>query len=250
MKGFYIHIKNDLLDVKHYESMGASVWLYLWLLDKVTSVNEKGVGKVLGGKPIVYSELEKEIGIPRSAYVRYVNILRDAGYIDTLRTPNGLVITVNKTKKVFGQNDKKEPKSDVAKQNISPIVMLPSATAMLPSATCNIRQDKDKTSITTKVVIDETSKYGKPELNKMFDFWTNNVGYEISSKRQANRNACNNLLKKYGNDKFEQLIKGVALAQADRYAPSIADFCDLQAKLNQLIKWGRSKQQLTEVVEL
>jgi hypothetical protein len=246
MKGFYIHVKNDLLEAKHYEAMGASIWLYLWLLDKVTSVDEKGVGKVLGGKPIVYSELEKELGIPRITYTRFVKTLKNAGYIDTLRTPNGLVIKVQKTKKVFGQNDtkktKKVPKSDVSNRDITKRVMYQNETAMYQIETSNIRQDKDKTNITTNVVIGETPKYGSPVINELFDYWHEIVGYKIESKVKANRMACKNLNQKYGEAKLKQLITGVAKAQQDRYAPRIGDFIELQSNMNKLLAWGRSMQ--------
>lgn len=108
MKGFYIYVKNDLLEPKHYENMGKAVWLYLWLLDKMTSVNENGVGKVLGGRPIVYEEIKEGLGIPQRNYQRYVATLRQYGYINTIRTSRGFVITVTKANKVFGQkaNDK------------------------------------------------------------------------------------------------------------------------------------------------
>ena len=64
MKGFYITIKNNLLDPKHVKAMGgnsgmATVWLFLWYVDKITFIDEiKGEGKVLGGKPIKYKDIK------------------------------------------------------------------------------------------------------------------------------------------------------------------------------------------------
>lgn len=84
-------------------------------------------------------------------------------------------------------------------------------------------------------------RYGNPEINDMFDFWENELGYKIESRLQPNRNACSNLLKKHGKGKVEQLIKGVVIAQQDKYAPRIADFADLQSKLNQLVLWGKNR---------
>jgi biotin operon repressor len=253
MKGFYIHVKNDLLEAKHYEAMGASIWLYLWLLDKVTSVDEKGVGKVLGGKPIVHSEIEKELGMTRRSYQRNIETLKNAGYIDTLRTPNGLVIKVQKTKKVFGQNDtkktQKEPKSDVPKRCSSDGVMCQKGAAMCQKGAamcqkgaCNIRQDKDKTITLSKDNGAKALEYGDPVINEMFDYWHEIIGYKIESKVKANRMACKNLHKKYGEAKLKQLITGVAKAQQDRYAPRIGDFIELQSNMNKLLAWGRSVQ--------
>jgi hypothetical protein len=92
---------------------------------------------------------------------------------------------------------------------------------------------------TNKLVLGETPKYGKPEINKAFDDWEQYTGIKISSKITNNRRACNNLLKKYTADELSRLIMGVAKSQEDKYAPRIADFVDLQQKLSQLILWGK-----------
>lgn len=104
MKGFYIEIKNDLLDPKHVNAIAEAIWLFLWFLDKMTIINhETGEGKVLGGKPIKFDEVEKELGVSRRTYERWVEILRAGEYIETIRTPYGLSITVKKAKKHFGK---------------------------------------------------------------------------------------------------------------------------------------------------
>lgn len=102
MKGFGIYVKNNLIDPKHIESMGVAVWLYLWFLDKMTSVNEQGVGKVLGGRPINYEkDVYLELGISESTYNRWISKLRDCGYVNTIRTPYGLIPTINKAEKIW-----------------------------------------------------------------------------------------------------------------------------------------------------
>ena len=115
MNGYYIQITNNLLDKKHVESMGQAVWLFMWLLDRMTSVSEEGVGKVLGGRPITAEELEEQLGISKRTYVRWIELLRKGGYVSTKRTPNGLVIHVNKAKKTFGKRYAKNGASDVPK---------------------------------------------------------------------------------------------------------------------------------------
>lgn len=91
----------------------------------------------------------------------------------------------------------------------------------------------------------EPRAYGKPEINELFQYWEAKTGVGIQAKLKSNRNAANNLLKRYGADKLHQLIDGVALAQADRYAPRICDFTELQAKLTQLLTWGKTKMTTT-----
>lgn len=121
MKGFYIEITNNLLETKHRKAMKESVWLFMWLLDKMTSISEEGIGKVLGGKPITYEEINKELGISRPTYIRWVELLKKGEYINTLRTPRGLVFSINKAKKRFGrdvskmkQHNKEKKRSDVS----------------------------------------------------------------------------------------------------------------------------------------
>lgn len=89
---------------------------------------------------------------------------------------------------------------------------------------------------------------GKPEINELFDYWTEKTGIPISSKIQMNRNACNNLLKKNGMENTKRLIDGVALAQSDKYAPGIADFIQLQSKLSELLVWGKKNTKKTVAV--
>ena len=104
MKGFYIEISNGLLDPKHCQQMGDSVWMFMWFLDKMTVIDhEKGEGKVLGGKPIKFNDVKDDLGISRSTHIRWIEKLRDGGYIETTRTPYGQSVLVKKAKKLFGR---------------------------------------------------------------------------------------------------------------------------------------------------
>jgi hypothetical protein len=100
--GYYITIKNNLLEPKHIEKMGSSVWLYMWFIDKIMAINENGIGKVLNGRPIIFERVEADLGISRRTYLRWVKQLEDAKYIRTIRTPRGLTIYVNKAAKMWG----------------------------------------------------------------------------------------------------------------------------------------------------
>lgn len=113
MKGFGIYVKNDLLEPKHVENMGTSVWLYMWLLDKITSINENGVGKILGGRPINSAEVQEALGISDKTFRRWLATLDGCGYINTIRAPHGTIIYVNKAKKIFGKSSVKNAESSV-----------------------------------------------------------------------------------------------------------------------------------------
>ena len=104
-----------------------------------------------------------------------------------------------------------------------------------------------KTNSITNVIGETPKTYGNTEVNEMFDYWHKVLGYAIQSKRQANRNACSNLIKKHGISGVKELINGLSLAQNERFAPHIADFCSLQSKMNELILWGKKNTQKVTV---
>lgn len=131
MKGFGIYIQNDLLEPKHIEAMGIAVWLYMWLLDKMTSIDEKQVGHVLGNKPIKYEEIQEALGISADTYTRWMQTLEEAGYIKAIRTPAGISFRVFKAKKRF----RKSAEGDSAQMR----------NRFRTNAESNIRQYKDNT---------------------------------------------------------------------------------------------------------
>ncbi len=95
---FPLRIWSGLLTKKHWERMGQSIWLFAMLIDKVT-VEKDGKGHVLGGKPITYADLADEMPISSRQYQRLMDTLREHKYISTTRTPSGLKIVINKSKK-------------------------------------------------------------------------------------------------------------------------------------------------------
>lgn len=101
MKGFLIEVKNDLLDPKHFEAMGIAVWLYMWLLDHVTKIDDDGKGWVLGGKPIKFEEVTAELGMSQDSYTRWIQTLVDYPYIEVTRTGYGIIFKILKAKKRF-----------------------------------------------------------------------------------------------------------------------------------------------------
>lgn len=115
MKGFGIEIKNDLLEPKHIRNMGSSVWLYMWLLDKITSTTEDGIGRVLGGKPVKYNDVKKELGISQDTYTKWIKKLLKYPYIHTTRTPYGISFFVIKAFKRFGRRIRLTSELDSAK---------------------------------------------------------------------------------------------------------------------------------------
>lgn len=87
----------------------------------------------------------------------------------------------------------------------------------------------------------KVAKVPSKDVNDLFDYWEDRVGYRIQSKVIANRRAASNLAKKFGVDEAKRLVDGVALSHADKFAPRIADFSQLQQKLSDLIAWGKRR---------
>jgi hypothetical protein len=115
MNGFFVTISNDLLEDKHFEKMGNAVWLYMWLIDKMTEISE-GIGIVSYGNPISLIDVRENFPtLNERTYQRMIKTLKDGGYINTAKAKYGLYITVNKPKKIFG--GKTRPDKSVVSQN-------------------------------------------------------------------------------------------------------------------------------------
>jgi hypothetical protein len=167
MQGFGIYIKNALLEDKHRVAMGESIWLYMWFLDRMTSISENGIGLVLGGKPIKHDDLVVSFSsLSRPTYERYLRKLKKAGYIETLRTPYGLVIKIHKAEKIFGN---KSVVSKVRHPDVSNVRSgcIKSETSLLKNDTSNktIQLDNTKT-IQRKVEFVETKSYKEFKLKR------------------------------------------------------------------------------------
>lgn len=115
--------------------------------------------------------------------------------------------------------------------------------------TSNRHQTDTNTRIRIENKINTTNVvFGKPEINDIFTYWAEATEMPISVRVKANRMAANNLIRKHGEEGVRRLIRGVVLAQGDKYAPRIADFSDLQAKYPQLILWGKKQTNNVEVI--
>jgi len=88
---FYVGVMTGLFTKRHADIIADAVYLYGYLLSKVTAWNkELRVGGVLAGSPVKFSFIENETGFPARTIRRHVKKLEDNGYIFTLRSPRGL----------------------------------------------------------------------------------------------------------------------------------------------------------------
>lgn len=156
----------------------------------------------------------------------------------------------------YQQTDNREvtdPRT-LAQQGDNPVLVTDEVTTREPHGNRSVttrghsnKKKKENKKIITSNEVGKPAVYGKPEINEMFTYWQEVVGYELSAKVQPNRNACNNLIKKHGIEGLKGLIRGVALSQADKFSKVyISDFTELQTNANQLLAWGRKKTVVTQ----
>lgn len=252
MKGFFITIKNGLLDPKHIKAMGGdkgigTVWLFLWLLDKMTIIDhEIGEGKVLGGKPISYEEIEKDLGISRRTYARWINILRDGKYITTKRTPYGIIFIVHKAFKVFNQKTGEKQRS--ATKGTSAVVpgkaqLKHQVRHISPPTrgTSNKTTQKDNT-IDNTIAIAPQDGAGK-QINELIGlFKAVNPSFERLYPNKTERKCLERMVKKHTHEKIKWVIEKLAVTNKIPYAPTITTPFQLEKKLGNLIAFYQRKK--------
>jgi len=97
-KDYNAGLRGVLFEARHYERMGAAIWLYGWLVLRQTH-QQGDVGWVLGGAPISYREIEEETGFNVRTLERWIHSLRQHGYIQTQAAPAGIIVRITKAKK-------------------------------------------------------------------------------------------------------------------------------------------------------
>lgn len=225
MKGFDIEIKNNLLERKHFVAMGMSVWLYMWLIDRMTSIGEDGIGLVLGGKPIKYDEIKKEFGISQSTYTRWIDQLEKYPYIKAIRTPYGISYRVFKAHKRF---KKRIPKNDES-----------SYAQMTDQSTEN--DESNKTDTIRDNTIDLPPMAGEKEI--MEAFRAVNPSIDILFARMNQRRALRRMAALMGEDGLLKMIQFLPQNNSTPYSPKATTPLQLEEKLG-LIRafWQQQKQ--------
>lgn len=226
---YYITVSNGLLDPKHREKISTAVWEFMWMLDKMTSYNEQGVGKVLGGKPIKLEEIADQLGVTKKTVSRNLNRLEKYGYIKRIRTPYGYSFRVYKAKKVFKRRVDKNVRSDDRE-----------GTKMsdLNRVDKNVRNKEDNT-------VDNTVKTtsSKAAINPLIELFREvNPTYENLFKNKTQRKALENLVKKFGKEKVEEIIKVLPITNSKIYAPTITTPYQLEKDLGKLMAYVKKEK--------
>jgi hypothetical protein len=92
-------------EAKHYQAMKNAVWLYLYLL-----LNANRKTGILMRK---IKTVSNDMGVTRDTALRWLGILRSAGYITTVNTGRSLTIQVTRWKSIVGVGKTRLQKSEV-----------------------------------------------------------------------------------------------------------------------------------------
>lgn len=195
----------------------------------------------MGDKGCIASNgrIAQETGLSAGTVANYISELNKSGWVKVnTKTVNGGIVRVNIEPLLTIATPSST--TDTLHTSVIPPSSGDDTPLHLGMNIDNNIDNKENTGITN--VIGETpEKYGRDDINEMFDYWEARVGYAITSRRQPNRNACKNLLARYKDKGLKQLIDATAIAQSDQYAPRVSDFASMQSKLNELIAWGKRK---------
>jgi DNA-binding transcriptional ArsR family regulator len=223
VNGFYITVANGLLSEDHRERIGIALWEFLWCLDKITKIDDKGTGWVLGGKPINLAEVG--LGMSEDTVSRNLHKLEEEGYIKLIRTPYGISIRVSKAKKRF-------------RNNAVSITSGKSAVSLRKSAVSNKTYTEDSNRI------DTAEKIGGDEINLFIGlFEIINPTFTSLFPRKDHRNASKRLLKLKTHSEWERVIKFIASRRNDKYCPRISTPSQLEMKYADLETYAAGLKQ-------
>jgi len=192
-------------------------------------------------------EFEVKTAVKRGAMERAVKKLEKLGVIETKNTY--IIGTHKKCKHYKIVGDVKSECSETTQSDCIETTQSESTETIQSVNSSN----RTLTEISLSKDKGEAQQYGNGDINELFEYWSDKLGYTIEGNIKRNRIACSNLMRKHGIEGVKRLIDGVELAQLDKYAPRISNFIQLQAKQTDLIVWGKSRvveQQSNKIVEV
>lgn len=199
--------------------MGSAVWEFMWCLDKITKIDDKGMGWVLGGKPINLKDISTNVD--EETISRNLIKLESEGYIKKTRTPYGIVIKVLKAKKSFHKN----VESIRNHKNVE-------------SRRKNVESNKtiqiDKDSIDTEQS-SEKPKFSQEGADLIKAFEMINPACKEYYRRNDHRKACDTLIETYGFERVKKVIEAtLPKTNKMQYMPTITTPIQLLEKWSSL----------------
>lgn len=230
--------------------MGAAVWEYMWLLDKITLIDKNGIGWVLGKKPINLNELAKQLCCSTNTISRNLNKLKKHNYITKYRTPHGMVIGVYKAKKRFNKN------SESPNVRITNIVESRNENGESRNengeSNKTVSVDNTVDNISNAKALGAPRQFGNPQINQCMEFLKSKIEAELDESNKKNRNYCHSLLQKfkkqYPNKDPIVLVKWLIQfgLSDDFHRPNITNFRYLFNNAQKIINKAKEKYKKQE----
>ncbi|HEY3367816.1 MAG TPA: hypothetical protein VGK74_22385 [Symbiobacteriaceae bacterium] len=102
-KSYPIGLRNHLLTQEHYENMGAAIWVYMWLCDRVTEEYQapdgENRGRVLGGTVITAEQIGVTFGVHAQTVRNHLKLLHVGRYVIARQCKGGFQIEVRDSQK-------------------------------------------------------------------------------------------------------------------------------------------------------
>lgn len=260
MKGFFIEVTNNLLEKKHRKAMGTAVWEFMWCLDKITKIDEKHDGWVLGGMPIRLKMIAKDLGITEQKISKNLNKLEAAGYLELIHAPYGIVIKVKKAQKRFNQKGKPEVENRFNLKGKAPNQKgKPRNQKGKPNKTRQITKTVDNTSLAPETGATEADKdfslepFIRADGKKVFPasevidaFKTVNPNWQDLFKMKGQKHAAERMIQKFGFKKIHWTATQLHKTNKIPYGPIIVTPFELEKKLPKLIAYLQRKKAESE----
>lgn len=210
----------------------------MWCLDKVTKIDQKGMGWVLGGKPIKLSDVG--LGVSEDTVSRNLSRLAEEGYIQVIRTPYGLSLRVNKAKKRFYKNAVSE--EDRNRKSAESITSDNSAVSLRKSAVSN------KTVSVDSIRIDTEAETSSADIVDIIDaFKPVNLSFGKWYGNRTQRSSIQRMLKSHGKEQILKIILILPKTNSLPYIPTITTPVQLEDKWAQLeASLKKKKQELSD----
>jgi DNA-binding MarR family transcriptional regulator len=254
MKGFFIEVTNNLLEKKHRKAMGTAVWEFMWCLDKITKIDEKHNGFVLGGMPIKLKMVRDELGITEQKISKNLHKLEAAGYLELTTAPYGIIIKVKKAQKRFNQKGKPvEEKRFNLKGKAPNQKGKPRNHKGKPNKTRQITKTDDSTILIApqdgaRVKHPALASFKKGEkmvtpVGEIIDLFKHvNPRYQELFKMKAQHRAVERMIIAHGFEKIEFAAKHLAQSNKVPFAPAITTPYELEKKLPKLVIYYQRKK--------
>jgi DnaD/phage-associated family protein len=187
---FPTHI--GLLTPEHRERIGSALWEFLWFISKTTREFQEGeelLGIVLGGVPIKYIDIAKDLGASESTVKKHVAKLKKYQYIESKRTPYGEIYYVKNSKKFKKNRQTKNGLSENERQTKNDLSEDRDRPKMVERQTKNGLCNKDIKDIKEKDIKDDDMNnpfkeyeihfgFPTPMLIEDFNYWIDKSQYK------------------------------------------------------------------------